>query len=873
MDERILVVDDEESVALTLSALLDREGYQTVTASTLDEALARVEAHHFDVVLLDLMLAGEDGLQVLARLRESSPETAAIVLSGYGTLASATRAIQLGVSEYLTKPCPIDELKAAVTRGLERRREILGARRALAEERERLLVAERAARVAAEEHANRNARLQAVTAALSRAISVADVGRAIAEQAVAATGANAGALGVVLGDGEAMTLAGAAGYSDDPLHHFARFPFDASLPMTDVARTRAPLWVSGRDAFYARYPHLTTEPGRARIAAVPLDAGDRLLGAISLSFPDTRDFTPEEQEFILAVARECARALERARLSDDARRARAQAEAAQHRLRELFLAAPAFIAVTRGPEHIVEIVNARFLALVGIADPSAVLGKPVREAFPEFVPTGYVALADRVYASGEIYVNPEMPARRDRDGDGIVDSYWTSVVIQPYRDETGEVIGLLFHGVDVTEQALARHVAQRAADRTSRLQSITAALARAATQSDVAAAIVTEAISAFEAGAAAVIALGPDGSFETILRVGYAETPGAVAVHRNWSRFPLDAATPAGDAVRQGELVILSSAAERVSRYPHLADVSEAAGEGTSVTVPLLINGHPVGALHLGFAETRPLDLDDQALLLTLGRLCAQAFERARLLTAEQTARTEAEAAIRVRDDFLGIAAHELKTPVAGLRGSAQLLLRQLERAAGVDPERLRLRLEVIDQQSARLARLVNQLLDVSRLEAGRLILDRAPTDVTALVTDVVSAAQGHTDRHAISVAGDAGIVASVDAFRLEQVVSNLVDNAIKYSPDGGSIQLRVWRPSPDEVAIGVADQGIGIPPEHRDQIFNRFFQAHASGHYSGMGLGLYISQEIIQLHRGRIDVEFPDEGGTRFVVRLPVSS
>ena len=225
-----------------------------------------------------------------------------------------------------------------------------------------------------------------------------------------------------------------------------------------------------------------------------------------------------------------------------------------------------------------------------------------------------------------------------------------------------------------------------------------------------------------------------------------------------------------------------------------------------------------------------------------------------------------------VRDEFLSVAAHELKTPMTSLRGFAQLLLRQTQKGEMPDPERLQQGLTAIDEQSGKLARLVGQLLDISRLEAGRLVLERKVTDVIALVEDVVAAARATTERHRITVSGASGTLAFVDPLRLEQVITNLVDNAIKYSPEGGPVLIEVAKKKAN-VWLVVKDGGIGVPQEHRARIFDRFYQAHAGHRLGGMGLGLYISRQIVDLHGGCLEARFPPEGGTEVIVSLPVGA
>lgn len=239
-------------------------------------------------------------------------------------------------------------------------------------------------------------------------------------------------------------------------------------------------------------------------------------------------------------------------------------------------------------------------------------------------------------------------------------------------------------------------------------------------------------------------------------------------------------------------------------------------------------------------------------------------------LTAERQARTTAEAALRTRDDFLSVAAHELKTPMTSLRGYTQLALRRLARDGQVASERLTPALEAVAGQTSKLARLVDHLLDMSRLEAGKLTLERQPTDVAALVEQVVSGARTWSEQHTIILAAAAGVRAHVDPLRLEQILTNLLDNAIKYSPEGSTIDVTILRGT-SMLELSVRDFGLGICLGQREHIFERFHQGHESGSRSGMGLGLYISRQIVELHGGQIRAEFPPDGGTRIIVRLPI--
>jgi signal transduction histidine kinase len=284
------------------------------------------------------------------------------------------------------------------------------------------------------------------------------------------------------------------------------------------------------------------------------------------------------------------------------------------------------------------------------------------------------------------------------------------------------------------------------------------------------------------------------------------------------------------------------------------------------VVVPLPGREAPLGVILLLIRDhRRTYDAADLSLTEDLARRCALAIENAGLYR-------EAREAISVRDEFLSVAAHELKTPLTSLRGYAQLLEREFERRDQPSAERVHRAARTIQMQSDKLTRLISQLLDVSRIQSGKLAIERKPTDLSQLVQDVVSAARTQLRGHTLEVETPETAEALVDPLRVEQVLTNLVDNAIKYSPEGGPISVRLSRVD-GCFTVEVRDRGVGVTPEHRAHIFDRFYQGQAGGPLTGMagmGLGLYISRQIVELHGGTIRAEFPDEGGTRFVVTLP---
>ncbi len=284
--------------------------------------------------------------------------------------------------------------------------------------------------------------------------------------------------------------------------------------------------------------------------------------------------------------------------------------------------------------------------------------------------------------------------------------------------------------------------------------------------------------------------------------------------------------------------------------------------------VPLVTHAGAVGVMTWLAAPQRPgFEARDLDVAEHMARRCSLAIENSRLYH-------EARAAVSLRDEFLSVAAHELKTPMTSLRGYAQLLSREWDRGHAFNPDRARRAAQTIQVQTDKLAHLIAQLLDVSRLQSGKLAVERRPADLSKLLREVIDATRPQLKEHTLVARLPAETWVLMDPLRMEQVVTNLLDNAIKYSPEGGQIDIALCcEPSQDLVKLTVRDRGVGVSPEHREHIFDRFYQAHAGGPLTGMagmGLGLYISRQIVEMHAGSIVAEFPEDGGTRVVVRLP---
>jgi len=288
--------------------------------------------------------------------------------------------------------------------------------------------------------------------------------------------------------------------------------------------------------------------------------------------------------------------------------------------------------------------------------------------------------------------------------------------------------------------------------------------------------------------------------------------------------------------------------------------------------LPLRTRREMLGALVIA-ANDPDRAMTDEKLPLAeiLAERAALAIENAKLYTEQVDARRKVEDLSRLKDEFLSIASHELRTPVTSIKGYTQLaktLIR--ENDLHTSEEYLDIALDQID----RMSRLILELLDVSRIETGRLEIRREPIPWTTFVSDVVH--RHHTAlserRFQLSLpVGHKRVLGDRD--RLEQVLGNLMENAVKYSPDGSEIVVSV-EDRGDQVVTSVADRGIGIPTDELGQVFERFHRGRqvSSTNYGGLGLGLYITKQIVERHSGTIWVESREGQGTTFSFSLPVA-
>ncbi len=438
----------------------------------------------------------------------------------------------------------------------------------------------------------------------------------------------------------------------------------------------------------------------------------------------------------------------------------------------------------------------------------------------------------------------------------------------------GRVLGMLLLGFDEArpfaedERALAGAVASLCAqaldrarlfvaERVSRAEAVAAQ--RRLAFLDSLSAVVTDTLDPAEmATRVAALAVPALGDWSAVFTVG---EDGAVA--RAAASGPEALAERAGSLLAGERRARLEAVARGGAPEVVEAEPGDPRAPLVAALVPLGARGQVFGALVVASADpVQRYGPQDVALLSDVARRTALGLEHARLYHAAQLA-------AQAREDFMQVASHELQGPVASFRLGVELLARALARGSR---DRVDERLRVLMRQAERLGRISSSLLDVTRITAGRLTLLRHEVDLAALAREVVARHEDEAQAAGAQVAVEAAgpVACQADPDRVEQVVANLLSNALKYGR-GAPVHVRV-RGDEGYAVLEVQDGGIGIPPEQQARIFGRFERAVPPRSYGGLGLGLWIVRSLVEAHGGQIAVESAAGQGSTFTVRLPLA-
>ncbi len=392
-------------------------------------------------------------------------------------------------------------------------------------------------------------------------------------------------------------------------------------------------------------------------------------------------------------------------------------------------------------------------------------------------------------------------------------------------------------------------------ERLERLQRLTETLGELLSEAEVARAVLEHGLAALGGVVGSVVLLVPGAAeLEVIGVLGY-----AAASVAGYDRIPLSAPTPHGEAVRTGRPVFLCTVEEIIA----LMKRPSREGAQAIVSVPLQAGRRTLGAMGVTFRSPRTFDAAEREFAVTVGRVCAQALERAQAFT-------RLERAVRARDEFLAIAGHELRTPLTALKLQLQSALRLLGESEANRARALE-RAEKAARQADRLSALVERLLDVSKVGAGNFTLELEEVDLGELAADICGrsseelAAAGCT----WSLEGMPGVRGQWDRLRLEQLLGNLLANAVRFAK-GKPIAVAV-RSEGGRALLSVRDRGPGIPASEQVRVFERFEQVAPGPRAQGLGLGLWISRRIAEAHAGSLSLHSEPGAGAEFTLSLPL--
>jgi len=321
------------------------------------------------------------------------------------------------------------------------------------------------------------------------------------------------------------------------------------------------------------------------------------------------------------------------------------------------------------------------------------------------------------------------------------------------------------------------------------------------------------------------------------------------------------------DRVRSGDVVVRRDLADR--EYPEDALFVEL-GLRSEIVAPLLVGAHPIGMIALSRTQVDAFSPEEIELATLLGRLAATAVQNIRAYEAEHHTVEELRRLSALRADFVSLVSHELRSPMAAVIGAARTLQ---ERWRILAPAQREAFLALIADETNRLASLIGDVLHTSQIEAGTFSYSFSDVDLGRLVEDAVATAALAQDEVRITASVSSALPRiRGDRERLRQVLGNLIENAVKYSPAGEAVEVRA-QPDDGVAKISVADRGPGIPVDQQRLIFEKFGRADvAGGSKPGTGLGLFIARSIAEAHGGTIDVRSTPSMGTTFTLTLPLA-
>ncbi|MCJ8210826.1 ATP-binding protein [Mucilaginibacter sp. RS28] len=483
---------------------------------------------------------------------------------------------------------------------------------------------------------------------------------------------------------------------------------------------------------------------------------------------------------------------------------------AEYQLRRVLREAPVAIAIYRGADHVVELANDRMLGYWGkIAE--QVIGTSLFTALPELETQGFKDVMDKVLQTGEHFVSQDIPV--DFIHGNQIKTLYINLTIECLKDENGQATGLMAVAADVTGTVMA----------SKELEQANAALAKA---ND-------------------TLNLAMDAAGMGIWRTDWGTDELIVS-----DRARLIHGIPFGTKLSFHETleVVIPEHRERV--YQAIAKAVENKG---------------------GFSEdyqVQPVDGGKRKWLNTTGKVELDENGEVKFVIGTILDITERREDELRKNDFIGMVSHELKTPLTSLNGYAQLLQMHARKTSDSFAKD---KLDKMTNQFRKMTTMINGFLNVSRLESGKIQLNKEPFEVSQLVREMIEETESYMTSHEITFNSVGEMMITADRDKIGSVLSNLLGNAIKYSPNNAPIQVSC-KCADGEVIVSIKDHGIGIKQVDQEKLFDRYYRAGNHQHVAGFGIGLYLSAEIVERHNGRIWVTSDLGHGSEFSFSLPVA-
>ena len=809
--ETILVVDDKPgNLELLTEYLLRPSGYVPLVAVNGQQGLEMALAERPDLIILDLKMPEMSGLDVLRALREKQADVPVILMTAYGSEEDIVAAFRLGAKDYLSKPFGIEEMLAAIERVLSERQQ--------QEERARL------------QH-ELEERLKELTTLYGS--NVERVLNRIVEAAVAVTGSDGGYL--LLVDKQTNEL-----YLRAALNLGERFATGFRLRTEDsiagrVVRTGQPVmynYLEDSDRFKIKTGYLVKS-----LVNVPLCVKDEVIGVLGVDNQHSpKIFSRTDLDLLTSLADYAAIAIENASLYDRTD------HALTRRLQELSIMQEVArdLNGVLDRDHIASLVLRHALRMTSAE--AGLIGLLV-EGGLDWTSQGYITPAltgtawepkwdagiiGRATSGGQPVLVGD--ALADPDGEYSLPQTRSQLVVPILRGE--RVLGI----IDMESPRV-----------------------NAFTEDD----------RRFLIGLADHVAVAIENArlFEMV-------------IGEQWkTKLVLQSIADGVYTVdRALHILTFNPAAERITGWRE----AEVRGELCSTVFRDLDAdgpGHQTLLIQQTLESGQPVSSgpDEPAVLRRDGRKIFLSSSAAPLLNREGgvvgtvvafrdvSAEREFD---RLKSDFVSLVSHELRSPLANISASVELMLN-----SSLEQDLMQEMLQIVHTQSQHLVHVVEDILDVSQIEAGQIRVRREPITLFPIIRRTIRTFQEQTDRHRFTLkAPDSVSFVMADRNKLEMVLNNLLENAINYSPDGGRVLVEIVEPTDGEIIINVVDEGIGIPKEHQDRIFDRFYRVDSGDdrRIYGHGLGLHIAKRLVELQGGRIWVQSKEGQGSCFSFTLP---